>query len=62
MYIATAHSKMAGLKGDIQKDMPHSGDLYKVDFGPDSEVRKILGENWKGAERFRYGASGGSRM
>ena len=53
MYIITAHSKLAG-EGEIQDQYPNSGDLFKVDFGPGSEIRKLLGDNWKGAERFRF--------
>lgn len=53
MYIITAHSKLAN-EGEIQDQYPHSGDLFKVDFGPGSEVRKLLGDNWKGAEKHRY--------
>jgi sugar lactone lactonase YvrE len=53
MYIVGAHSKLAN-EGDIQDRYPQSGDMLKVDFGPGSEIRKLLGENWKGAERFRY--------
>jgi hypothetical protein len=55
MYIATAHSKLAH-EGDIQDQFPNSGDLFKVNFGPGSAIRKLLGEGWKGAERHRFGA------
>ncbi|GFZ47422.1 hypothetical protein JCM24511_05166 [Saitozyma sp. JCM 24511] len=55
MYIATAHSKLAG-KGDIQSSFPNSGDLFKVDFSQGSAIRKVLGEGWKGAERHRFAA------
>jgi hypothetical protein len=55
MYIATANANLAG-DGDIQAQWPHSGDVYSVDFSAGSEVRKLLGEGWKGAERHRYGA------
>lgn len=51
MYIATASSHLGG-EGDSDK-YPHSGDLYALDFGPNSEIRKVLGEEWKGAERHR---------
>jgi hypothetical protein len=53
MYIASAHSSLAG-QGDQQDKYPHSGAVYKVDFGPGSEVRKHLPDNWTGAERFRF--------
>jgi sugar lactone lactonase YvrE len=53
MYIVGAHSKLAS-EGEIQDQYPHSGDILKVDFGPGTEIRKLLGENWKGAERFRF--------
>ncbi|CAD6565029.1 MAG: hypothetical protein TREMPRED_000659 [Tremellales sp. Tagirdzhanova-0007] len=55
MYIATAHSKLAR-EGDIQDTFPHSGDLYKLDFGEGSEVRKLLAADWKGRERNRFSA------
>jgi hypothetical protein len=55
MYIITAHSSLAN-KGANQVDYPHSGDLYKIDFGPGSKIRKLLGDGWKGAERYRFGA------
>ncbi len=55
MYIATAHSKLAH-EGGIQDQFPHSGDLFKLDFGEGSEVRKLLGEGWKGRERYRFAA------
>jgi hypothetical protein len=55
MYIATAHSKLAG-EGDIQSRFPNSGDLFQVDFSQGSAIRKVLGERWKGAERHRFGA------
>ena len=55
MYISTAHSKLAR-EGDIQDTFPHSGDLYKLDFGEGSEVRKLLGADWKGRERNRFAA------
>ncbi|WVQ93252.1 hypothetical protein IAU59_000318 [Kwoniella sp. CBS 9459] len=51
MYITTASSHLGG-QGDSAK-FPKSGDLYTVDFGEGSPIRKILGEGWKGAERFR---------
>jgi hypothetical protein len=54
MYIASAHTKWTGK--EIQAQWPHSGDIFKVDFGPGSEVRKLLGEDWKGAERHRFAA------
>ena len=53
MYIAGAHSKLAN-EGELQDEYSYSGDIMKVDFGPGSEIRKLLGENWKGAERFRF--------
>lgn len=53
MYIASAHSSLAG-QGDQQDKYPYSGAVYKVDFGPGSEVRKYLPDNWTGAERFRF--------
>ena len=53
MYIVGAHSKLAS-EGEIQDQYLHSGDILKVDFGPGTEIRKLLGENWKGAERFRF--------
>lgn len=55
MYIASAHSKLAG-KGDIQTQLPHSGDLFKVDFSEGSEIRKLLGQDWTGAESHRFAA------
>lgn len=55
MYIATAHSNLAS-EGDIQAEFPHSGDVLKVDFGEGSEVRKLLGKDWKGRERYRFAA------
>ncbi|WVF65590.1 hypothetical protein IAT40_000320 [Kwoniella sp. CBS 6097] len=51
MYITTASSHLGG-EGDSAK-YPKSGDLYTVDFAEGSPIRKILGEEWKGAERFR---------
>ncbi|WVW79321.1 hypothetical protein I302_101289 [Kwoniella bestiolae CBS 10118] len=51
MYITTAASHMGG-PGD-QAKYPNSGDLYSIDFGPESPIRKVLGEGWKGAERHR---------
>ncbi|OCF35531.1 hypothetical protein I316_02583 [Kwoniella heveanensis BCC8398] len=51
MYITTASSHLGG-KGDSAQ-FPKSGDLYTVDFGEGSSIRKVLGEGWKGAERFR---------
>ncbi|WWC73124.1 uncharacterized protein I206_107090 [Kwoniella pini CBS 10737] len=53
MYIATASSYLGG-EGDSEK-YPNSGDLYSIGFGPDSPIRKVLGDNWKGAERYRAG-------
>jgi len=55
MYIASAHSKWAR-QGDIQPEWSNSGDIFKVDFGPGSEIRKLLGDGWKGAERHRFAA------
>lgn len=55
MFIITAHSNLAGDK-DRNDEFPHSGDLFSVDFSQGSEVRKLLGEGWKGAERHRYAA------
>ena len=55
MYIASANTKWIR-QGDIQPQWPHSGDIFTVDFGPGSEVRKLLGEDWKGAERHRFAA------
>jgi len=53
MYIASANTKW--IKGD-QNAWPHSGDVFTVDFGPNSEIRKHLGPDWKGAERHRFAA------
>jgi len=53
MYISSAHSKQAS-EGDIQGQFPHSGKVFKLDFGEGSEVRKVLGEGWKGRERHRF--------
>lgn len=53
MYIATANSELAG-DGDGQAEFPYSGDVFKLDFGKGSEVRKLLGEGWKGRERYRF--------
>ncbi|OCF72694.1 hypothetical protein I204_07079 [Kwoniella mangroviensis CBS 8886] len=53
MYITTASSTQGG-PGDADK-YPNSGDLFSIDFGPDSPIRKVLGESWKGAERYRAG-------
>ena len=55
MYISTAHSKLAQ-EGDIQDRFPHSGDVFKLDFSEESEVRKLLGQGWKGRERYRFAA------
>jgi hypothetical protein len=55
MFIASAHTKWLR-KGDIQPQYPHSGNVFSVDFGPGSEIRKVLGDGWKGAERYRFGA------
>jgi hypothetical protein len=54
LYIITAHSSLAA-EGDIQGEYPHSGDLFKLDFGPNSEIRKLLGGGWKGADKYRFG-------
>ncbi|WRT69033.1 uncharacterized protein IL334_006016 [Kwoniella shivajii] len=51
MYITTASSYLGG-PGD-KDTYPNSGDLFSIDFGPDSPIRKVLGEHWKGAERHR---------
>lgn len=55
MYIASAHSKLAN-KGDIQAQFPHSGGLFNVDFSEGSEIRKLLGQDWSGAESYRFAA------
>jgi hypothetical protein len=55
MFIASANTKWAR-QGDIQGTYPYSGDVFVVDFGPGSEMRKIVGEEWKGAERHRFAA------
>ncbi|KAL7421319.1 hypothetical protein Q5752_004204 [Cryptotrichosporon argae] len=55
MYIATAHSRLAG-EGDIQAEFPNSGDLFKVEFGPGTPLGDLLGREWKGADRYRFGA------
>ncbi|OWZ30473.1 hypothetical protein C343_04172 [Cryptococcus neoformans C23] len=51
MYIVSATSYRGG-DGDHQK-WPRSGDLFKVECGPGTEMGKILGAGWKGAERHR---------
>lgn len=51
MYIVSATSYRGG-DGDSKK-WPRSGDLYKVECGPGTEMGKILGAEWKGAERHR---------
>ncbi|WWC91232.1 uncharacterized protein L201_006174 [Kwoniella dendrophila CBS 6074] len=51
MYITTASSYLGG-EGDSEK-YPNSGDLFSIDFGPKSPIRKVLPENWKGAERYK---------
>ncbi|KIR35140.1 hypothetical protein I310_04214 [Cryptococcus deuterogattii CA1014] len=51
MYIVSATSYRGG-DGDSKK-WPRSGDLYKVECGPGTEMGKILGAGWKGAERHR---------
>lgn len=51
MYIVSATSYRGG-NGDHQK-WPRSGDLFKVECGPGTEMGKILGAGWKGAERHR---------
>ncbi|WWC64058.1 uncharacterized protein I303_106665 [Kwoniella dejecticola CBS 10117] len=53
MYITTASSYLGG-EGDSDK-YPNSGHLFSIDFGPSSPIRKILGPDWKGAERYRAG-------
>ena len=55
MYVASANTQWAR-EGDIQSTWPYSGDIMVADFGPDSEIRKLLGDDWKGAERHRYAA------
>lgn len=54
MYIATAHASLGKGGEGAQDEYPHSGDLFKVDFSEGSEVRKLLSENWKGADRYRF--------
>ncbi|KAK8843332.1 hypothetical protein IAR55_006987 [Kwoniella newhampshirensis] len=51
MYIVSASSYRGG-DGDQDK-WPRSGDLFKIECGPGSELGKVLGEGWKGAERHR---------
>ena len=51
MYIATAKATHVGEKVE---DYPASGDLFEIDFGPGSEVRKLLGEGWKGADKHAF--------
>ncbi|EIW65847.1 hypothetical protein TREMEDRAFT_66215 [Tremella mesenterica DSM 1558] len=41
-------------KEDLQNMYPHSGDVMMVDFAIGTEIRKVLGEGWKGAERYRF--------
>ncbi|ORX39088.1 hypothetical protein BD324DRAFT_618477 [Kockovaella imperatae] len=52
MYIATARASRVGEKVE---DYPASGHLFKMDFGPKSAIRKILGDNWKGADKHAFG-------
>ncbi len=54
MYIASASSNQVEL-GDKQEAYPNSGHIFSVDFGPGSEIRKLLGEEWKGAVRHVFG-------
>lgn len=53
MFIATACAKLGG-PGQMQDDLPHSGDLFAMSFQEGTEIRKLLGQEWKGAERFKY--------
>ena len=50
MYIASADAVKTGQATD-PNEYPNGGNVFKLDFGPDSPIRKILGEGWKGAER-----------
>ncbi|WWD21151.1 hypothetical protein CI109_105633 [Kwoniella shandongensis] len=51
MYIASATSYRGG-PGDKEK-WPKCGHLFKIECGPGSELGRVLGEGWKGAERHR---------
>ena len=53
MYIATARATQAGEKVE---DYPASGHLFKLDFSSGSEIRKLLGDDWKGADKHVFGA------
>ncbi|KAI9636726.1 uncharacterized protein MKK02DRAFT_45431 [Dioszegia hungarica] len=55
MYINTAHAGLGKGGEDAQKEYPHSGDLFKVDFSAGSEIRKLLSDDWKPADRHRFG-------
>lgn len=50
LYIATASANLAG-EGDIQADFPASGDVFKLECGPDSAIAQVLGPNWTGRVR-----------
>jgi hypothetical protein len=54
MYICTADASLGKGGEDARKEWPQSGDLFKVDFSPGSEVRRLLTEDWKGAVRYRF--------
>ncbi|WVQ81222.1 hypothetical protein IAT38_003344 [Cryptococcus sp. DSM 104549] len=51
MYIVSAVSTRGG-EGDHSK-WPRSGDVFKIECGPGSDLGKVLGPGWKGAERHR---------
>ena len=53
MYIASASAKNVNM--DVSK-YPASGHLFSLDFGPESEIRKVLGDGWKGADKHVFGA------
>ena len=54
MYIVSANTSQAGHPPEVQSKYSQSGDMLVVDFGPGTEIRKALGEGWKGAERHRF--------
>lgn len=54
LYIASANANLAG-QGDIQAKYPNSGDVFKLECGAGSDINKVLGPNWKGRVRHRFG-------
>lgn len=54
LYIASANANLAK-QGDVQDQYPMSGNVFKLDVSPGSELRKVLGPEWKGRVRHRFG-------